>query len=314
MEGIGLLLLFGGVWMWLCRKECRFPQALLLLPVALLTLFVLNSARIATLLLIGHAGARQIAAQGFHSQAGWVAFNGVAFGLCVMAGRIEWITQPDSHSRSRPSEVNKVAVYLGPFLAILAGGMLAQAMTGGFEWMYPLRVFAPCAVFRMYRHEYRRMDWRLTWQGPVTGVLAFAIWIGLEWVMKGSPLSAVPTSLKTAPDLARWGWIVVRLLGAVMVVPLAEELAFRGYLIRRIMTGEFDRMPPASFTIWALAGSSVLFGVMHGGRWLAGAVAGLLYALAYVRRGRLADAVVAHAVTNGLIAATVLGLGWWKLW
>ena len=50
------------------------------------------------------------------------------------------------------------------------------------------------------------------------------------------------------------------------------------------------------------------------GRWLAGTVAGMVYALAVYRRGSLGDAVVAHAVTNALIAATVLCFGAWGLW
>ena len=52
---------------------------------------------------------------------------------------------------------------------------------------------------------------------------------------------------------------------------------------------------------------------MHG-RWLAGTLAGMAYALAYNSRGELADAMVAHAVTNALIAATVLLTGAWGLW
>ena len=315
MEGMGLLLVFGGVWLWLYRKECRFPQAFLLLPVGMLTLFVLNSVRIAMLVLIGHAGARQIAAQGFHSQAGWIAFNGVAFGLCVAAGKIPWIAEARPEQPEKlVTAVNLVAVYLGPFLAILAGGMLARTMTGSFEWTYPLRVVAPCAVFWVYRRQYRSMDWRFTWRGPALGLLAFATWMALEWAIEGWPAEAAPPALQMAPGPARWGWIVARLLGAVVAVPLAEELAFRGYLIRRLATEEFDRLPPAQFTIWTLVASSVLFGAMHGTRWMAGIAAGLLYALAYLRKGQLADAVMAHAVTNGLIAAVVLGLGWWKLW
>jgi len=314
MEGMGLLLLFGAVWLWLYRKECRFPQALLLLPAGLLTLFVLNSARIAALVLIGHAGARLIATQGFHSQAGWIAFNGVAFGLCIAAGRIPWIAGARPEQPEKLAGVNAVALYLGPFLAILAGGMLARAMTGSFEWTYLLRVVAAFTVFWVCRRQYQSMDWRFTWRGPALGLLAFATWMTLEWAIQGWPAAAVPAAWQMAPGPLRWGWVVARLLGAVVAVPLAEELAFRGYVIRRLATEQFDRLPPSQFTIWTLVASSVLFGAMHGARWMAGTAAGLLYALAYARKGQLADAVVAHAVTNGLIAAAVLGLGWWKLW
>jgi exosortase E/protease (VPEID-CTERM system) len=322
MEGMGLLLLFGGLWLWFFRKECRFPQALLLLPAGLAVLFVLNSARIAALLLIGHAGAPQIATEGFHSQAGWIAFNGVAFGLCIVAGRVRWIAMPAAGpqiaaevGRAESGEgVNPVAAYLGPFLAILAAGMLARAMTGGFEWMYPLRVVAACAVLWHYRRAYLEMDWRMSWRGPAVGIAVFGVWMAFEWAFAGSAHASVPAALDGAGAGSRWSWIAFRVLGATAAVPLAEELAFRGYLLRRVVTEDFDRLAANRSTLPALAISSVLFGAMHGSRWLAGTVAGLLYGWVYRQKGQLGDAVVAHAVTNGLIAAAVLALGWWKLW
>jgi membrane protease YdiL (CAAX protease family) len=47
---------------------------------------------------------------------------------------------------------------------------------------------------------------------------------------------------------------------------------------------------------------------------LAGTFAGLAYALAVYRRGRLADAIAAHATTNALLAAWVVGYQRWDLW
>jgi hypothetical protein len=40
----------------------------------------------------------------------------------------------------------------------------------------------------------------------------------------------------------------------------------------------------------------------------------MLFALAVYRRGRLADAVVAHVTANTLVAVTVLLTGNWGLW
>jgi CAAX prenyl protease-like protein len=101
-------------------------------------------------------------------------------------------------------------------------------------------------------------------------------------------------------------------VGSVVTVPIAEELAFRGYLLRRLISADFDELAPR-FTWLSFLLSSFLFGVLHG-RWLAGTAAGMLYAWAMYRRGRLADAVIAHATTNALIAADVLILGNWNYW
>ena len=96
------------------------------------------------------------------------------------------------------------------------------------------------------------------------------------------------------------GWVVAKVIGYVIVTPLAEELAFRGYLMRRLISSDFEAVPPGQFTWVSFLVSSVLFGLMHG-EWLAGILAGVAYALVVVRTGRVRDAVVAHAVTNGLL-------------
>jgi len=59
--------------------------------------------------------------------------------------------------------------------------------------------------------------------------------------------------------------------------------------------------------------SSVAFGALHG-RWLAGILAGMIYAAAQYRRGEISDAIVAHMVTNALLAAYVLIFGHWAFW
>jgi CAAX prenyl protease-like protein len=108
-------------------------------------------------------------------------------------------------------------------------------------------------------------------------------------------------------------WLVFRVVGSVVTVPLAEELAFRGYLPRRLQAADFEAVPLGRFTGLSFLASSVLFGLLHG-RWLAGTLAGMFYALALYRRRDLAEPVLAHAVTNALIAAHVLATGNWSLW
>lgn len=99
----------------------------------------------------------------------------------------------------------------------------------------------------------------------------------------------------------------------MITVPLAEELAFRGFLTRRLIAADFQSVAPGRFTWFSCLASSVLFGAVHG-RWLAGTLAGLAFARALYRRGELTDAVVAHATTNALLAAYVLITGAWSLW
>jgi exosortase E/protease (VPEID-CTERM system) len=311
LEGIGLLLVFGTMWLVLFRRESRFPQALVLLPLGIVTLFLLNAVRITALVLIGNAGARDIALDGFHSQAGWIAFNSVAFGSSLVARRWNWIS---THVPAKTEEFapDSTAALMVPFLAILAAGMIARSASGAFEWLYPLRIVATLGALWFYRNSYKQLDWNWSILAPAAAVAVFLLWIAADRI-SGAP-SSLPAALAGASAGVRIGWIMLRVAGAVFTVPLAEELAFRGYLLRRFTRTDFESVPFRETSWLAVAGSSALFGWMHGGRWIVAAAAGLVYALLVKRTGRIGDAVVAHALTNALLAAFVLSFGQWQLW
>lgn len=100
----------------------------------------------------------------------------------------------------------------------------------------------------------------------------------------------------------------------MIVAPVVEELAFRGYLSRWLIGADFEAVPLGRTTAWSLIVSSATFGALHGQLWLAGTLAGLVYALALKGRGRLVDAIVAHATTNALLACSASITGNWSLW
>ncbi len=116
----------------------------------------------------------------------------------------------------------------------------------------------------------------------------------------------------TLPRHVRVLWVLLRTVGSVLVVPVAEELAFRGYLLRRLVSRDFLSVSPGHFSPWALVVSSVLFGAMHQD-WIAGTAAGLLFGIVQVRGKSVAPAILAHVVSNATIAVLV-ALGAWWLW
>jgi len=314
-EGAGLILAFAVVWLCLFRKEYRFPQALLLIPAGVTVMYLLNAVRIAALILIGSAGAREIALGGFHSQAGWIAFNVVALSFSIAARRTPYFNlNPRQAEASDRSTENPVAAYLVPFLMILGAGMIAGAVSGRFEWLYPLRFFAAAGALWVFRAKYSELDWKVGWLGPAIGVAVFFIWIALDRVTNGQAASAMPGALSASSAAARITWISFRILAASVTVPIAEELAFRGFLLRRLISRDFESVPFTRFTWFALLASSALFGALHGGMWFAGILAGLLYGFTMIRRGRIGEAVAAHATTNALLAVYVLYYGAWRLW
>jgi exosortase E/protease (VPEID-CTERM system) len=328
LEGIGLLLAFCAGWLWLFRRDYYFPRALLIVPVGVLVIFLLNAVRIAAIVLIGNAGYERVAILGFHSQAGWIAFNLTAFGIAVLAQRTPWVSRVAhrnavarrngiSHGTRASSQNpagggNPTAAYLMPLLAILAAGMISHALSAGFEFLYPLRFVAALAVLCVYRKSYRGADLRFTWRGPAVGILMFSLWVAAAALLI-RPESA-PAALTGLPEPLRAIWISCRVIAAVATVPLAEELAFRGYLLRRLVSPEFETVRFSAARWPALALSALAFGLMHGALWLPGIAAGLAYGALAIRTDKLGESVVAHVTTNALLAAYVLMFDRWQLW
>jgi exosortase E/protease (VPEID-CTERM system) len=314
-EGLGLMVVFIAAWLWFHRAEWRFPQALILLPIGLAGIWMLNCVRVAVLLLIGIAGAPDIAVGGFHSQAGWLAFNAVALGTCVAARRVSWLLTPGAGVAASDSNVlNPRSAYLMPFLAVLSASMVAQLASTGFEWLYAIRVVLSATVLCYFVPRYRAFDWRIGWTAIALGAGVFVIWVGMEKLVGTESHVDMPAALRAAPATWAMAWITLRVLGSVVTAPIAEELAFRGFLLRRFDSENFESVKWDSISWMAILVSSVAFGVLHGDRWLAGTIAGVVYALAYVRRGSIGDAVAAHATTNLLIAAEVVIAGRWQFW
>ncbi|QXC60603.1 CPBP family intramembrane metalloprotease [Aquihabitans sp. G128] len=93
--------------------------------------------------------------------------------------------------------------------------------------------------------------------------------------------------------------LALMVLLVVIGAPLAEELFFRGLLLRA-----FEKR---FGTAWALAGSSLVFGITHFQLLQTPALtaAGLGFALLAVRSKRLGPAVVAHMAFNAVTVASL---------
>ena len=218
--------------------------------------------------------------------------------------------------QARTREIDPTTAYLAPLMVLLAVSMVTGVFSSGFDWLYPVRVIGTAAaIWFFWRQSMTRLDlsqsW--SWSAVAIGVAAFAIWRGLEWA-GGEPDTGnlIPKTLGEMPVGLAGVWMLFRVLGSVVTAPIAEELAFRGYLLRRLISSNFDQLSLPRFTWLSFLVSSVLFGALHG-RWLAGTLAGMFYAWAMYRRGKIADAIIAHTTTNALIAADVLIFGTWSL-
>jgi CAAX prenyl protease-like protein len=139
----------------------------------------------------------------------------------------------------------------------------------------------------------------------------FGLWLGASHLLL--PALALPAALAAMSAASRALWIAGYIATTVVVVPLAEELAYRGYLLRRLVATDFESVPFASVGRTPLLVSSLACGILDGPLWPAGIAAGIGFALLVIRTRRMGEAVAAHIVTNALLAAAVLLWHQWQL-
>lgn len=314
-EGVGAMAVFSSVYVWAMRTRLKFPQALLLIPVAMLASWLGNILRIALLVEIGARVSPEIARGGFHSQAGWMFL--IVISVLVMGAAQQFrFFSADARRTARLSE-SPVAACLAPFLLWSMTGIISVLSSADpqADRLYPLRLAAWLVPLWYWRSVYARLlpvDRGLP-TGVLFGCVAFAVWMGLELILFPDVAS------DTAPQLAGpepWPqiWLGCRIIGSCLAIPWIEELAFRGYLLRRVKSFRFDEMRFHDVAWPGYLVSSLAFGALHGERWMAGVAVGFLFALAARRTERLSSAVTAHAVTNMLLTAYVLTTGDYGRW
>ncbi|MDO9238198.1 MAG: CAAX prenyl protease-related protein [Aquabacterium sp.] len=147
----------------------------------------------------------------------------------------------------------------------------------------------------------------------VVGVLVFQLWIRLTepWMMLGSPTASFrPVD---ADGQLQWGLVIIRWIGAALLVPVMEELFWRSFLMRWIDNPDFEKVNPAEVSPKAIVLSTLVFMLAHT-QWLGAIVAGLAYALLYRYTRSLWAAIAAHAVTNGVLGIWVVVFANWQFW
>ena len=194
-----------------------------------------------------------------------------------------------------------------------AGGLM-----GGDSkfWLYGLKVFVGAWMVWEMRPYVSEMRWAFSWEAVVIGVAIFAVWVGLDPYYTKLSLFFKDTPESIWNPFARFGdgsavaWtlIVVRIIGMTFVVPPLEEVFYRSMFYRYIVKYDFLKVPLSHFDGVAFVMVASVFGLMHF-QWIAGIICGLAYQWLVVRKGRLGDAMTAHAITNFLLGVYVVWKG-----
>jgi CAAX prenyl protease-like protein len=148
------------------------------------------------------------------------------------------------------------------------------------------------------------------------GALVFVIWIAPQQFFGFSPrlVGFDPEAVGRGSTLY-WATVVLRFLRLVVVVPLVEEIFWRGFLLRYLVNERFTTIPVGTFSWVSFLGVTLAFGFTHSRPdWIAAFACGALYNVVAYRTGSLASCVIAHALTNLLLGLWIMQTRQWGFW
>ena len=160
------------------------------------------------------------------------------------------------------------------------------------------------------------------WTSILIGAGVFAIWVAPDmlwrgyrdhWLFQNVVTGTLVSSL--APEIrSDTGALLLRILRAVIIVPIVEELFWRGWMMRWLIRHDFQNARMGDYARMSFWVTAALFAIEHGPYWDVGFLAGTVYNYWMVRTRSLSDLILAHGVTNACLAAYVLRTGRWEFW
>lgn len=212
--------------------------------------------------------------------------------------------------------------WIAPFVAYVVVMGIEKVLPLSPGALYPTRLAIVLAVMLLVSRQV--IPWVPSQAGAsvALGIAVFAIWVGPDllwpgmrshWLFNnsilGSARSSLPEGLKASP-----AFIAFRVFGSVGLVPILEELFWRGWLMRWLILPDISKVPLGAFAPFSFWVTAVLFAPEHGSYWEVGLITGVVYNWWLIRTRNLANCILAHAVTNGCLAVYVLGWDQWQYW
>ena len=209
-----------------------------------------------------------------------------------------------------------------PYIAPFAAFMVFLGIKSYLPFEYPLWVIVVGTILILLSRRVVSLRTAQPIPSVLVGILVFVIWIGpdLLWptyrqhwlfdnAFTGSAQSSLPAQART--DFV---FLFFRVLGTAVLVPIIEELFWRGWLMRYLISPKFEGVRLGAYSALSFWLTAILFASEHGSYWEVGLLAGIVYNGWMIRTKSLGDCILAHGVTNACLAAYVITNGAWQYW
>jgi CAAX prenyl protease-like protein len=219
-----------------------------------------------------------------------------------------------------PSSSRSAIGYVAPFVVFVGLMGVEHSLAIPPQVGYPIRVLVTLAVLlAVSRHDVKLRPVQPLASAAI-GLAVFAIWIAPDALFgyRHSWLFENPVMGRAGgvPAVLQWSllFLLIRSAGSALLVPVIEELFWRGWLMRWLIDRNFQKVKLGTYLPSAFWITAILFASEHGPYWEVGLAAGVIYNWWMIRTKSLADCILAHAVTNGVLAAYVVFAGAWQYW
>ena len=202
-------------------------------------------------------------------------------------------------------------------------------------WVYPLQTIVCATLLIFFRHHYRLLPWCGIGLAVLFAVLGIGFWIAPElirrllidcgyeaknwwgWIGLADRSEGFdPMRIKDV-SLAFYLTLGFRFVRLVLVVPLVEELFWRGFLMRFLVDPDrsFTAIPFGAHRWKAFWCSNLAVMLIHSASdWLGAFIwSTFMYFLA-VRTKSLGACVIMHAVGNLLLGLYIMKTSLWGYW
>jgi CAAX prenyl protease-like protein len=219
-----------------------------------------------------------------------------------------------------------LAAYVAPFLVFMGGLMLVSLVKNPAagsvwlqhpeHWIYPLQTALCAGVLIFYWRQYDFAKRSGLGLGLAAGVAVLGLWIAPQVVFGASSrVDGFDPGIFQEGTSLYWMTVVARFARLVIIVPLVEEIFWRGFLMRYLIKEDFTTLPVGTFQWKSFAAVAVCFMLVHGmADWPAALLCGVIYNFVAVRTGSLAACVLAHAVTNFGLGIYIMTTRQWGFW
>ncbi|MEY2565063.1 MAG: protease family protein [Verrucomicrobiota bacterium] len=228
-------------------------------------------------------------------------------------------------SAAPPSDLRKILAFtlpMGVFLLLLGftgflrkeGGALWLASPE--YWTYPAQTLVCGALLLWFWRDYPLYAARQVLVTLLVALAVFGLWIAPQAFLGFAPrLDGFNPEIFSGQPTAYWTTVVFRFLRLVVVVPLVEEIFWRGFVLRYFIDEKFYAVPVGAFSWLSFAAVTLGFGFSHArADWVPALITGALYNCVAYRSKSLTSCVIAHAITNLLLGLWIMKTGQWGFW